>query len=185
MQEAHKENVTSYSDISACSIIVRIEKEMGIMTGNTEQTTDACADKRNAISIAVGHSMVTTSSLLLFNADETSFQSGGGLTELVSVKYLPLDQEMKEGPLKVSAQKGASLVAYFIKLCLFCNAFRISGSPIFIVADSNMDSKQIDVHEVSGLGIRSDITAKAHVVFCHTRLANITFYRWFITDIFV
>ena len=73
--------------------------------------------------LARTNGMVTTSSLLLFNADETSFQSGGGLTELVSVKYLPLDQEMKEGPLKVSAQKGASLVACFIKLRLFCNAF--------------------------------------------------------------
>ena len=39
--EAHKENVTSSSNISACSInkisrrlLVRIEKEMGIKTGN-------------------------------------------------------------------------------------------------------------------------------------------------------
>ena len=196
VQEAHKENVSSYSTVSACSIkkisrrsLVRIEKEIGIRTGNAEQTTDArekaCADKRNAVSTAVGHSMVTTSALLMFNADGTSFQTGGGLTELVRVKYLPLDQEMKEGPLKVSAQRGASLVAYFIKLYLFCNAFGISGSPIFIVADSNMDSNQIDVHEVPGLGIGSDINAKAYVVFCQTRSANVTFYRWFITDIFV
>ena len=43
----------------------RIEKESSIKTGNAEQTTDAlekaCADKRNAVSIAVGHSMVTSS----------------------------------------------------------------------------------------------------------------------------
>ena len=55
---------------------MRIEKEMGIKTGNAQQTTDArgkaCADKRNAISTAVGHSVVTTSSLLLFNAGGTS-----------------------------------------------------------------------------------------------------------------
>ena len=111
VQEAHKENVTSSSNISTCSInktsrrlLLRIEKEMDIKTGNAEQTTDArgkaCADKRNAISTAVGHSMVTTSSLLLFNAGGTSFQTGSGLTELVRVKYLPLDQEMKKGPLQ-------------------------------------------------------------------------------------
>ena len=51
----------SYSHIS----LSRIEKESGIKTGNAEQTTDAlekaCADKRNAVSIAVGHSMVTSS----------------------------------------------------------------------------------------------------------------------------
>ena len=76
-------------------------------------------------------------------------------------------------------------MAYFIKLYLFCNAFGISGSPIFIVADSNMNSNQIDVREVSGLGIGSDINAKAYVVFCQRRSANVSFYRWFITDIFV
>ena len=48
VQKAPKENVTSYSNISACSIknmsrrsLVRIENEMGIKTGNAEQTTDA------------------------------------------------------------------------------------------------------------------------------------------------
>ena len=82
------------------------------------------------------------------------------MLELVRVKYLPLDQEMKDGPLKVSAQKGA--LAYFIQSYLICNAFAISRSLKFIVADSNMDSNQIDVHEVPG----SDINAKTYVVFC-------------------
>ena len=72
VQENRKENVTLYSDISTCSIqkishrsLTRIEKETGMKTGNAELTTyaleKACADKRNAVSIAVGHSMVTTS----------------------------------------------------------------------------------------------------------------------------
>ena len=111
----------------------------------------SCSDKRNAVSIAVGRSIITTSSITMFYVDGTSFQTGGRLTEPARVKHLPLDQEMKEGPLKVSAQKGASLLAYFIQLYLFCSAFRISGSLIFIVANSNMDSHQIDVHEVSDL----------------------------------
>ena len=85
---------------------------------------------------------------------------------------------MKEGPLKVSAQKGASLLAYFIQLYLFCNAFGICGSLIFIVANSNTDSNQIDVHEVPGLGIGSDINAKAYVVLCQTRSENVTLYHY-------
>ena len=112
--EDHKENLTSYSNISAWSMkkishrsLSRIEKESGIKTGNAVQTTyaleKACGDKRNAVSIAVGHSIVTTSSLTMFNVDGTSFQTEGRLTEPARVKYLPLDQEMKEGPLKVSA----------------------------------------------------------------------------------
>ena len=85
---------------------------------------------------------------------------------------------MKEGPLKVSAQKGASLLAYFIQLYLFCNAFGICGSLIFIVAISNMNSNQIGVHEVPGLGIGSDINAKAYVVLCQTRSENVTLYHY-------
>ena len=80
VQENHKENINLYSNISACSIqkishksLTRIEREMGTKTGNAELTTydleKACADKRNAVSVAVGHSMVTTSSQLMFNAD--------------------------------------------------------------------------------------------------------------------
>ena len=40
-----------------------------------------------------------------------------------------------------------------------------------------MDSNQIDVHEVPGLGIGSDINAKAYVAFSQTRSENVTFYR--------
>ena len=82
VQEDHKENVILYSNISACSIqkishrsLSRIEKEMGLKKGNAKLTTyaleKACADKWNAVSIAVGHSMVATSSILMFNADGT------------------------------------------------------------------------------------------------------------------
>ena len=43
-----------------------------------------------------------TSPYLKFNADGTSFQTGGGLTDLVKVKYLPDDWEAKDGrPFKV------------------------------------------------------------------------------------
>ena len=37
-----------------------------------------------------------------------------------------------------------------------------------------MDSHQIDVHEVPGLSIGSDINAQAYVVFCQTRSENVT-----------
>ena len=49
VQEAHKENVTSYSNISAWSMkkishisLSRIEKESGIKTGNAEQFPREC-----------------------------------------------------------------------------------------------------------------------------------------------
>ena len=123
VQEAHKKDMMSHSSTPNCQInqisqrsIKRIQVELGIKDGNAEQTTDAreraCADKINAISTAVAHHAMVplTSPYLLFNADGTSFQTGGGHTDLVKVKYLPYDWEAKNGrPLKVAPRRMVSL----------------------------------------------------------------------------
>ena len=50
-----------------------------------------------------------TSLYLMFNADGTSFLMGGGLTDLVKVKYLPDDWEAKDGrPFKVASRRTVS-----------------------------------------------------------------------------
>ena len=63
--------------------------------------------------------MLLTVPQLKFNADGTSFQTGGGLSELVKVGYLPEDFESKGASLKVAAQKGQSLVCFIIKVYIF------------------------------------------------------------------
>lgn len=50
---------------------------------------------------------------------------------------------------------------------------------MFVVADENMKKEDIDVHEVSGLGIGTHIGAKGYIVICDTRQCNVAFYRWF------
>ena len=98
-----------------------------------------------------------TSPYLMFNADGTSFQTGGGLTGLVKVKYLPDNWEAKDGrPLKVAAQKDGQLVSLFIKYYMFVNAVGDIVAPIYIIADFNMEENTIDVHEVKGMGICTD-----------------------------
>ena len=83
------------------------------------------------------HAMVPlTSPYLLFNADGTSSQTEGGLTDLVKVKYLPYDWEARNvRPLKVAAQKDGQLVSFFIKYYMFVNAVGDIGAPIYIIAD--------------------------------------------------
>ena len=91
VQTAHVKDVMSYSTTPDFQIgkisrrsISRIQSNMGIRNGNAEQTTDArskaCADKINAISTAVAHFLMVplTRPELMFNADGTSFQTGGG-----------------------------------------------------------------------------------------------------------
>ena len=91
VQTAHVKDVMSYSPTPDFQIgkisrrsISRIQSNMGIRNGNAEQTTDArskaCADKINAISTAVAHFLMVplTRPELMFNADGTSFQTGGG-----------------------------------------------------------------------------------------------------------
>ena len=122
VQEAHKKDVMSHGSTPNCQInqisqrsIKIIQVELGIKDGNAEQTTDAreraCADKINAISTAVSHHTMVplTSPYLMSNADGTSFQTGGGLTDLVKVKYLPYDWEAKDGrPFKVAPRRTVS-----------------------------------------------------------------------------
>ena len=117
----------------------------------------------------------------MFNAGGTSFETGGGLTDLVKVKYIPDDWEAKGGrPLKVAAQKDGQLVSFSIKYYMFVNAVGDIGAPIYIIADFNME-----VHEVKGMGICTDLHAITYVVFCKTRSANMEFYRWFFKKVFV
>ena len=117
VQTAHIKDVMSYSKVPEFQIhkisrrsISRIQSNLGIRNGNAEQTTDArskaCADKINAISTAVAHFLMVplTRPELMFNADGTSFQTGGGLSDLVMIKYFAGDFEEKVGrPLKVAA----------------------------------------------------------------------------------
>ena len=80
---------------------------MKLKVANAEQTTDAraiaTADKLNAVSVAAAHFLVMplTSPHLVINADGTSFQTGGGQTELVPVVYDPEMHKENNQPLKV------------------------------------------------------------------------------------
>ena len=48
-----------------------------------------------------------------------------------------------------------------------------------------MVKNTIDVHEVYGLGVGTELSTKAYLVFCKTRSANLEFYKWFFEDVFV
>ena len=92
----------------------------------------ASANKQNAVLTAVVHSLMTSLTVeeMMINADGTSFQTGGGLTELVPVEYLPDGHLMKGGP----TQKGVCLVCYFIKHYMLSIAAGGTGKPIYILS---------------------------------------------------
>ena len=48
-----------------------------------------------------------------------------------------------------------------------------------------MDKDEVDVHEVYGLGVGTDITAKGYVIFCKTRCCNIKLFKWFNTSVLI
>ena len=153
----------------------------------TKARAVACADKRNTISTAVAHSHVMPMTVpeLTFNADGTSFETGGRLADLGGVKYMADDHFAKGGPLQVPAIEGLSLVSYFVKFYMFISAIGHSDPPIYILADSNMEKHEISVHKVKGFGIGTELDSCSYIVFCATRSANIEFYRWFFHEIFV
>ena len=164
---------------------------MKLKLGYAEQTTDAravaTANKYNAVSVAVAHHLMMplTNAHIAINADGTSYQTGGALTDKIHVIYDPEEQKARGGPLKVLPVKGSCLTAYFVKFYLCMNATGTTAPPIYICADDNMEAGTIDVHLVPGLGIGTDLKADGYVVFAKTRSVNEEFYRWWFTTIYV
>ena len=156
--------------------------KMGLKLGYAEQTTDAravaTANKYNAVSVAVAHHLVMplTNPHIAINADGTSYQTGGALTDKIQVIYDPEEQKARGGPLKVLPVKGSCLTAYFVKFYLCMNSTGTTAPPIYICADDNMVAGEIDVHLVPGLGIGTDLRADGYVVFAKTRSVNEEFY---------
>ena len=161
MQKEHMKLVTTTTSKASCSIAPLSRRSVGrymckikVKYGNAEQTTDARAkatsDKINAISVATAHFLMTplTNPNITINADGTSYQTGGGLTDKVSIIY-DLEEQAKRGtPLKVLPVKGSSLTAFFVKFYLCMNATGVTAPPVYIVADANMKEGEIDCHEV-------------------------------------
>ena len=98
--------------------------KMGLKLGYAEQTTDAravaTANKYNAVTVAVAHHLVMllTNPHTAINADGTSYQTGGALTDKIQVNYDPEEQKARGGQLKVLPVKGSCLTAYFVKFYL-------------------------------------------------------------------
>ena len=197
MQEEYVKNVVSVTVVADCCVkslsdrtLVRYTKKMKLEVTNTEQTTDArdvaTADKLNAVSVAAAYFLVMplTSPHLVINADGTSFQTGGGQTELVPVVYDPEMHKENNQPPKVLPEKSVSLTAYFVKLYPCINATGSSAPPVYICADKNMKEGEIDVHEVMGLVIGTDLTSVGYVVFAKTHGVNEKFYHWWFVTVF-
>jgi hypothetical protein len=127
--------------------------------------------------------MPLTSPHLCLNSDGTSFQTSGQSTDQIKVIYDPEEQKRRGLPLKVLPVIGTQLTAYFVKFYMCMNAPGMSAVPIYICADDNMAEGEIDVHEVAGLGLGTDINSTGYVVFCKTRSMNEEFYRWWFVNI--
>lgn len=91
---------------------------------------------------AVAHHLVMplTNAHIAVNAEGTSYQTGGALTDKIQVIFDPEKQKARGGPLKVLPVKGSRLTAYFMKFYLSMNA----APPIYIWADGNMAAGVID-----------------------------------------
>jgi hypothetical protein len=162
----------------------RMETKLAIKTGHGEATTtarmDACADVQNAVTFAAMNACMVPLSKphLTANLDATQFtvENAKGKIEL---KYCLVEEEDNvPETLKVVPQKGDGLVSYFIKYYLLMFANGTVASPVFVVADTSMSKRECDVHEVLDMGIGTDVGSKGYIVFCKTRCANNTFYKW-------
>lgn len=153
----------------------RYEAKLKIKTKNAEITTTARQNETssvyNAVSFAaVNHLMSNLcSSHLILNSDATQFAVGAVGDGKVEVKYLDDMGTSKKKKVTPEKNMDETEILFTIKYYLLMSAFGFSADPVFVIADGTMNEDEIDVHEVIGLGVGTDINAKGYVVFCRTR----------------
>ena len=166
----------------------RLDKKLGIRDARAEATTvaraNACASVRNAVSFAVMNKLMSTvvPPQLQLNVDGSQFCVGSDDNGRVVVKY---SERVKDKSLKVLPEDGDGGLRFSIKYYALIAAFGFAHDPVFVLADKTMDPEALDVHEVKGLGIANTMTDREYVVFCHSRVGNRAFSRWFVTTLLI
>jgi hypothetical protein len=164
-----------------------LDKIMNLSNKNAERHTAARAtaesDIRNLVSFAAAnHYMIShVNSNLLINSDATQFQVGGELKKKTQVKVYR-GRNTHQQPMKTLPSKDENLTAFFIKYYATISCGGYLADPIFIVADENMKTNEIDHYVVSGLGIGPDASNKGYIVFCKDRSLCNTFYDWVLKE---
>jgi hypothetical protein len=132
---------------------------------------------------AANHLMVPIINFnLIINADATQCKTSGESTQKVEVK-VEKGRNTNHDPLKVLPGENESLTSLFIKYYMVFSAGGSLAPPIFIVADDNMAPEEIDVKEIPGLGIGTDVSHNGYLVFCKTRSLCSKFYTWMLQSI--
>ncbi|KAJ1394479.1 hypothetical protein B484DRAFT_472798, partial [Ochromonadaceae sp. CCMP2298] len=163
----------------------RLEAELGVNTKNAETTTharaEACADVRNAVSMAAMNMLMVPKSNphIILNVDATQFTVGDAMKKQ-RVKFTG----KPKGPLKATPVEGeGGLTCMFIKFYCTINAAGQVAKPIYIVDSPHMPAGEIDVHEVAGLGIGSGTDTSGYVVYMHGRVPGKKFYVWYLREV--
>ena len=61
----------------------------------------------------------------------------------------------------------------------------ILAHPYILYLVQTWMTTEIDVHIVPNFGIETESDTSSYIFFCKSRSANMKFYRWFLTDVFV
>jgi hypothetical protein len=182
VNEAINENQKQIKSISKASL-GRLEVELGVKSGNGEQTTDARyaaeRSKRNLISLIVGFGIFanTVHQALLLNRDATQYRCGCDSNQKVKVVYI---ERGRNEPLKVAPedhQNNYGAMSFFIK---YDAIFAGNGSvlePIFIIQDDCMPKDAYEWYKVPGLTMGSDLLQVGYVVMSHSRCPPVEYHR--------
>lgn len=166
----------------------RVDSILDLTNRNAERQTQARAaavsDIRNLASFAAAthymHSIAPTN--LFVNSDATTLTVGGDLVKKVRVKALK-SQNTSVNPCKVLMPQAGNLTSAFIKYYAIITGEGLLATPIFIIADPNMNKDDFDVYTADHLGVGVGFGHSAEIVFTHDRNLNEEFYKWMITSV--
>jgi hypothetical protein len=161
-----------------------------IHTGNAEKISDAramaVADVGSAVSFATMNQLVVTPLIdphLILNADATQFTVGDTGAEKEKLKYIGKrgTKALKEEPRKENCGIARQILQYQVSAVYFAAGTNLIQFIFYILADDyNMCAEDLDVQNVSGLGIGTDIGSIGYVVSAKQDVVTSHFiYDWF------
>lgn len=166
-----------------------LEKKLGIKTLNAEVTTNARAeatsDILNFVSFAAMNylyvKLLEIRPQMILNADATQFKVGNRTDGKVQVKAISL----KKGPVKATpkARDPATGMAFFIKYFLLMSAAGNAHTPVYVIANPQLDAEEMYPYLVRDLGASTEAGSAGWVVFCKTRGCNKAFFNWYQSEI--
>jgi hypothetical protein len=170
---------------------LKYERKYGVKTALAEVTTEArkvaCEDCRNFITFGCmnGCMVPDTPQCLVCNMDASTFTVGRDISGKTTIKYFVKEEGCSLKAAPAEKTKGNPIGLYTIKYYLLMGASGTASKPVYVFQDDRMSEEDIEIYDVLGLGIGTDVTSSGYMIFMKQRAGNKAFFSWLNTNVII